>query len=56
VGEHKEAGLPIRIGFCNEDFPQGQSGFVGDLDEIEWYSYALKQDQIEKLSKETSHH
>ena len=49
VGANKEDGLPIRIGFCNDDFPQGRSGFVGDLDEIGWYHYVLSAADIGKI-------
>jgi hypothetical protein len=49
VAQHNESPLPVRIGFCNEDFPVGQSGFVGDLDEVRGYSYALKAAEIEQL-------
>ena len=49
VAQHDESPLPVRLGFCNEDFPVGQSGFVGDLDEVRWYSYALKAAEVERL-------
>jgi hypothetical protein len=49
VAAHPEAGLPVRIGFCNDDFPRGQSGFVGDLDEIRWYAYPVGAADLEKL-------
>jgi hypothetical protein len=49
VAEHNEQGLPIRIGFCSDNFPPGQSGFVGDLDEVRWHPYAVKASDIEQL-------
>ena len=49
VAEHKEAGLPVKIGFCNEDFPRGGSRFVGDLNEIGWYAYALGSAEVENV-------
>ncbi len=54
VAQHKEAGLPIRIGFCNEDFPLPQSGFVGDLDEVGWYTYALSPVQVEEVFRSSA--
>jgi hypothetical protein len=47
-----ESGLPIKIGFCNEDFPRGQSGFVGDIDDVRWFEYALMPEDIQKLAGE----
>ena len=49
VAQHNEAGLPLRIGFCNNNFPTKQPGFVGDLDEVQWFGYALGPDDIHKV-------
>jgi len=49
IAQHNEAGLPVRIGFCNDNFPTRQSGFVGDLDEIQWFGYALGSDAIHRI-------
>ncbi len=49
VARHNEAGLPVRIGFCNDDYPRQQSGFVGDLDEVQWFSRALGPEEIARL-------
>jgi hypothetical protein len=49
VAQHIEAGLPVRIGFGNDNFPTKQSHFVGDLDEVQWFGYALGPDAIHKI-------
>jgi len=46
----KEASLPVKIGFCNRDFPS-PSGFVGVIDEVRWYGYALNTSAIQRLFK-----
>jgi hypothetical protein len=51
-GGADESQLPVRIGFCNENFPLGQSGFIGDLDDVRWYEYALSAEQIAKLASQ----
>ena len=48
VARHDEAGLPLKIGYCNENFP-ATSGFVGTIDEVRWYSYALSASELEAL-------
>lgn len=54
VAAHPESGLPVRIGFCNEDFPRGQSAFSGDLADIRWFGYELTAEALGKLAAETS--
>lgn len=49
VGEFNESGLPVRIGFCNDDFPPGPSRFLGDIDDLRWFSYALRPEDIREL-------
>lgn len=49
-----ESGLPVRIGFCNHDFPRGQSAFVGDLADIRWFSYALTAEAIRELAEKAA--
>jgi hypothetical protein len=49
VAQHNEQGLPIRIGFCNDDFPVGQSGFVGDLDDVQWFGCALSPEGVSRI-------
>jgi hypothetical protein len=51
VAGKDESRLPVKIGFCNEDFPRGQSGFIGDLDDVCWYAYALSPEQIRELGR-----
>ena len=46
TAQYNDERLPVRIGFCNENFPLGQSGFVGDLDDLRWYGYALGPDAV----------
>ncbi len=53
VGRYEETGLPVRFGFCNENFPPGSSGFVGDLDDLRWFSYALRPEDIQRLYEDT---
>jgi hypothetical protein len=52
VGRHGEARLPVRIGFCNDDFPRRGSGFIGAVDEVQWFGYALGQDAVARLFQE----
>jgi len=52
VGQYDESGLPVRIGFCNDDFPRGPSGFVGDLDQVCWFGYALGPEQVQQLFRD----
>ena len=51
VTGNDEARLPVKIGFCNEDFPRGQSAFVGDLDDLRWYACALSPAQVRELGR-----
>jgi hypothetical protein len=50
INQHDDSKLPVRIGFCNEDFPRGQSGFEGDIDEVHWFAYALGSEAIRELN------
>jgi len=43
-----EAGLPVKIGFCNRDFPS-QSGFAGLIDDVRWYGYPLSASAMQAL-------
>jgi hypothetical protein len=52
VAQHAEAGLPVRIGFCNDDFPRGGSAFVGDIDQLQWFGYALGPEAVARLVPE----
>jgi hypothetical protein len=49
VGQFDEGGLPVRIGYCNEDFPNGSASFFGDIDDLRWFSYALRPEDVRKL-------
>ena len=49
VSRHDETGLPVRIGFCNDDFPTIRSAFVGDIDNVQWFAYTLSPDAVNKL-------
>ena len=49
VAQHNEKRLPVRIGFCNDNFPPGQSGFLGDLDDVRWYRHPLSPVEIVHL-------
>jgi hypothetical protein len=51
VDRFPESGLPLKIGYCNEDFPPEQTGFVGQIRDVRWFGYALPGDMIEKLSE-----
>ena len=46
-----EAGLPVKIGFCNRDFPS-RSGFVGLIDDVRWYGYPLSASAMQGLYKD----
>jgi hypothetical protein len=49
VRSDAESRLPVKIGFCNDDFPRSRSYFLGDLDEVCWYSYALSDQEVREL-------
>jgi hypothetical protein len=51
VKGHDESRLPVRIGFCNENFPRGQSGFIGDLADVRWFGYALAPEEVRQLAR-----
>ena len=40
---------PIRIGFCIDRFPRKESGFVGVIDEVRWFKYAIGGEMIKKI-------
>jgi len=42
-------GMPIKIGYCINGFPQGQSGFVGVIDDLRWYKYAISADMVKQI-------
>lgn len=44
-----EKDLPVKIGFCNEDFPGPRSGFEGEIDDVRWYGYVLNAAMIREL-------
>jgi hypothetical protein len=52
VGEHPEAGLPLKIGHCNADFPRERPGFVGDIDDVRWYGHALDGAAVAELCRD----
>jgi hypothetical protein len=47
------AGLSIRIGYCNREFPDN-SGFTGIIDEVRWFDYALGPGHINKIYRADS--
>jgi hypothetical protein len=49
VTSDAESRLPVKIGFCNEDFPRTRSCFLGDLDEVCWHSYAMSGQEVHEL-------
>jgi hypothetical protein len=51
VGLNDEPALPVKIGFCDDDFPRSQSGFVGDLDDVPGYSCALPPAPVGELCR-----
>ncbi len=53
VGQYDETGLPVRLGFCNDNFPPGSPGFVGDLEDLRWFSYALRPEDVQQLYRDT---
>lgn len=55
VGQFDEGGLPVRIGYCNKDFPPGSASFSGDIDDLRWFSYALRPEGIREIY-EAAHH
>ncbi len=44
-----EPNLPVKIGYCNEDFPRPQSGFRGQIDDVRWYDYVLNTSMVREL-------
>ena len=53
VGRFPEFGLPLKIGYCNEDFPSAQMGFVGQIRDVRWFGYGLTGERIQILSAES---
>ncbi len=46
-----EKGLPVKVGFCNDDFPGGQSGFDGAIDDVRWYNFSMSPGMVAKCAK-----
>ena len=40
---------PIKIGYCIQGFPPGQSGFKGVIDDIRWFKYAIGADKVKRI-------
>ena len=51
VDKFPESNLPLKIGYNNEDFPQRQSGFQGQIGDVRWYGYALPGAMVSELSR-----
>jgi hypothetical protein len=50
VGSADEgSGTPIRIGYCIDRFPRKESGFVGVIDEVRWFKYAIGADMVKRI-------
>jgi hypothetical protein len=50
VGSADEGnGTPIRIGYCIDRFPSSQSGFVGVIDDVRWFKYAIGAGMIQQI-------
>jgi hypothetical protein len=42
-------GKPIKIGYCIDGFPPGGSGFVGVIDDVRWFKYAIEADMVQQI-------
>jgi len=42
-------GKPIKIGYCIDRFPGGGSGFVGVIDDVRWFKYAIDADMVQQI-------
>lgn len=40
VAKFDEEGLPVKIGYCNRDFPEAP-GFEGMIDDVRWYGFSI---------------
>lgn len=52
VKRFPESPLPLKIGYCNEDFPERQTGFVGQIRDVRWYGYGLASDMIARMMRD----
>ena len=52
VTRFPESQLPLKIGYCNDDFPDRQTGVVGQIRDVRWYGYGLTIDMIAQLIKD----
>ena len=52
VGRFPESQLPLKIGYCNDDFPDGRTGFVGQIRDVRWYGYGMTVDMIARVMKD----
>jgi hypothetical protein len=47
---HGADGLPVKVGYFNEESPEdGSSGFRGIMDEIQWYDYVLGPGHVKEI-------
>jgi hypothetical protein len=51
AADRSDSELPVKIGYCNDDFPE-PSGFVGDIEDVRWYGYVLREAMIADLAGE----
>ena len=46
VAEFDETRLPVKIGYCNRDFPE-KPGFKGAIDDVRWYGFSFNRVMVE---------
>jgi hypothetical protein len=49
AGPLDDSGLPLQIGYTNDDFP-AEPGLAGEIDDVRHYPYVLGQDALERLA------
>ena len=49
ISRADEGRLPIKIGYCNDNFPDSRQGFTGLIDDVYWYDYELSESMIQKI-------
>lgn len=54
VGRNLEDGLPLRIGYCNTNFPGDGSGFTGEIDDVRHYGHVLTAKAIREIHAHAS--
>jgi C-terminal peptidase prc len=49
ISDVDESRLPVKIGYCNHNFPNNGQGFTGVIDDVRWYNSALDENTIKAV-------